>query len=105
MWCGSSVCVASYNTRENTRQWNRAVQPGGAAFLPDAGQALRNAGEARVHLFDLRGAACQLFAKLLGGILGVCSTGFEVGDVCFGIPDHVWQVADCFIYRIDNGWV
>ena len=47
--------------------------------------------------FDLRGAACQLFAKLLGGILGVCGTGFEVGDVRFGIPDHAWKVADCFI--------
>ena len=47
--------------------------------------------------FGLRGAARELFAKLFCSILGVRCPGFEVSDVRFGIPDHVWQVSDGFI--------
>jgi len=55
--------------------------------------------------FGLRGAACQFFSELLGGILGICRASFEKAQVYLGIRDHVRQVAKSFSDRCDDAWV
>ena len=78
---------------------------GDAALAGDGLKGLINVLADDVIDFGLRGAACQFFAELLGGILGICRASFQKAQVCFGIRDHVRQVANGFSDRCDDAWV